>query len=374
MSSEARPGFDRTDAPYVWPPNLVRGTSPARIVYLDLNHWIALAKAAVGHRDGEQHLDALELLRAERSADRVVLPLSLPHCMEMSGIKDPRQRANVAGVMEELTAFVCIQPRSVIVRLELEAALDALGWNRDEPYAPIPLLGRGVLQALGLRGGVRIRASDGRDVTDRAKQDWPGGPEAFERWADNAERQLDRSALAGPSDDEAPELRRLGWDPTVARAGAQKRAEQEIEQAGRLAGEPRWRRGRLRDVTAARYLTLEAEPMVTESFSARGATVAQILSERDALRRFVDSMPSADAYVSYVTLAHRNPHTRWTGNDIFDIDALSVAIPYCDIVGLDSHAIHLAQAAGLPDRLGTSLVASLEELATALRGSGPRRN
>jgi hypothetical protein len=43
------------------------------IVYLDLNHWISLAKAATGHRDGSRFGEALDALR--QSLDRIVVPL-----------------------------------------------------------------------------------------------------------------------------------------------------------------------------------------------------------------------------------------------------------------------------------------------------------
>ena len=79
-------------------------------------------------------------------------------------------------------------------------------------------------------------------------------------------------------------------------------------------------------------------------------------------RRFTDSMTRGDVWISLVTAAHRNPRTRWTSNDMFDIDALSVAVPYCDIVVTENHARHLLYAAGVPDRLGTEVLAKLQDL------------
>src|SRR5512133_1670652 len=39
-----------------------------------------------------------------------------------------------------------------------------------------------------------------------------------------------------------------------------------------------------------------------------------------------------------ITAAHRNPQTKWTANDVVDIDALSVAVPSCDVVVTEPHA------------------------------------
>jgi hypothetical protein len=260
-TSVIRPGRDRSATSYLWPQSLLRPPVGVCAVYLDLNHWIALAKANTGHRDGQRHRAVLETIR--RADDRFLFPLSSVHYMEMAGIRDPRQRQDVATAMEEISGFTCLIANSVVMRCEIEAVV-AQRAGRPERLTPIPLLGRGVLRAFGKRGGLQIRSDQG-DVTNATRQSWPGGPAAFDAWREDAERQLDRAVLRGPTDAEAPALRASGWDPTVARRVATERAAQEREQAARLAAEPRWRRGRLRDVVAARYLAIEATPMLRES-------------------------------------------------------------------------------------------------------------
>ena len=66
----------RTDVGYVWPGALVR-PSGAELLYLDQNHWINLAQAAVGTPTGAPFHDALQALREARRSGRVVIPLSL---------------------------------------------------------------------------------------------------------------------------------------------------------------------------------------------------------------------------------------------------------------------------------------------------------
>jgi hypothetical protein len=51
---------------------------------------------------------------------------------------------------------------------------------------------------------------------------------------------------------------------------------------------------------------------------------------------------------------------------MFDVDALSVAVPYCDVVVTERHATHVLQAAGLPPRLGTRVLATLDDLIEVL--------
>jgi hypothetical protein len=166
---QARPGADRTDVEYVWPERLLRPSADVPIVYIDLNHWIGLAKAATGHRDGKRHLPALEALRA--AAQEIVIPLAAPLYMEMAGIRDPRQRFQIAAVMEELSAFRCLMTGPEVTTLELDAAVPRIAGTRER-FGPLPLIGTGALQAFGKVGGLRVRSADGDDVTERARREW----------------------------------------------------------------------------------------------------------------------------------------------------------------------------------------------------------
>jgi hypothetical protein len=286
--------------------------------------------------------------------------------MEMSRIADPRQRFDVAQTMEELSDFACLMDRDVVIRLELQEAFCRLVGERARIYDVLPLVGDGALQAFGMRGGLRIRDSDGNDVTDEARTRWQGGPEAFDAWRRNAERDANRAILAGPNDEEVPALREAGWNPAKAVEVTERRAHQETEQAARLAEDPRWRRGRLRDVVAARYLALEIQPALDVETSLRSLDFVGLFADPESARRFTDSMPSADVWITLLTARHRNPQTRWTANDIYDADALSVAAPYCDFVATERHAAHLLNAAGLPVRVGTTIVATLDELVAGI--------
>ncbi|MFJ3580977.1 hypothetical protein ACIPPS_01900 [Streptomyces sp. NPDC090127] len=352
--------------PYVWPRWLGRPEAGLRLVYLDLNHWISLAKAATGHKDGDRYREALKVVRAAATSGTTVFPLSSTHYMEMSNIKDPRQRADIAMVMEELSGFRTILSRTIIMRFELEEALQDYPQVRGPQMQRVPLLNFGVGPSLGIRGGLQIRSSDGTDVTATTRQKWPGGPSAFDAWKRDAELYAERAILRGPSDEEVPALKARGWDPTVARTTAEKRAEQERDQGRRLDADPRWRKGRLRDVVSARYLLIELRNALNESLGARGIQIEDAFPNRESARHFVAKMPSADVDVTLTTAAHRNRDKSWKVNDIFDIDALSIAAPYCDVVATERHASSVLNAAKIPGKAGTRIVPTLSDLVTIL--------
>ena len=136
-------------AAVVWPRLLELPSDNVNIVYFDLNHWISLAQASVGHSKGTSFVKTLEACHAARSAGTAVFVLSSNHYVEMLKIKDPRQRREIADVMEELTDFATFVSRVVVMEVELAAMLDrfAIGPNL---LPMIPLIGRGVRHSAGL--------------------------------------------------------------------------------------------------------------------------------------------------------------------------------------------------------------------------------
>jgi len=353
---------------YTWPSHYLRRPDYTyALVYLDLNHWIELARAAVGHSEGARHATALERLRRAKATGQVIFPLSSTHYMEMAGIKKVRQRYDVAAVMEEFSGFTTILSRAVIIRLEIEAVLDDMIGPREEPYQPLPLFGFGVGPSLGLVGGLRIRDEAGEDKTAEARANWPDGPEAFDRKMIEMNRYFEREILRGPAEDQIEQRRADGWDPSVPRRMAGERAAVEQAQVANLNTDPRWRRGRLRDVVAARHLLIDLNAPTSEALAARGVPDStEFLTDRDVARRVIDSMPSSDVFVTLVTAAHRNPQRRWTANDIFDIEAASTAVAYCDIVVCDSHVWHTIRAAKLEERAQVAVLDDLDDLAEQL--------
>lgn len=68
-------------------------------------------------------------------------------------------------------------------------------------------------------------------------------------------------------------------------------------------------------------------------------------------------MPTVEIAVSLKVKDHQNKSKAWTSNDIFDIDALSLAVPYCDIVVTDAHRCHVLRSTHLDQRMKTVVLA-----------------
>jgi hypothetical protein len=113
--------------------------------------------------------------------------------------------------------------------------------------------------------------------------------------------------------------------------------------------------------------------MLARALGIRALTLERVGSSPEAAMAFVRSMPSTDVSIEIKTAWHRNRNKRWTANDIYDIDALSLAAPYCDIVVTEKGCHHLLQAARVDQRMHTTILRGLDQLPNAIEQWTPRK-
>lgn len=347
----------------IWP-HLVRPAIP--ILYLDLNHFILLARARQSVErapTGYRELD--DALRSATSSGRVVVPLSAQHVWEMHGIADPRQRRDVAAVMEDISGFQYLLGRVDIGQLEIEAGIRHI-LGEEAPPVPWPLLRPTIGQTLGLVGGVKVLDEAGQDVSESVRAEM--GAAEFDAFIASARLAFERGLLAGPSDEDAAMLRRdYGYAPEVARASGESRLAFEEELAGKLAADERWRRGRLRDVVSAREFVHEWVDVLNSLIWQRVEAGQRSFDASDSeLLALIAAMPHSQVAISLKTRLHRNAAHRWSTNDIVDIDAMSVAFAYCDAVFTDKAMRHALKSSPELQAFPTALPDGPEVLAAWL--------
>jgi hypothetical protein len=194
-----RQGADRADVAYVWPATLRLPRRPPKLVYLDLNHWIAFAKALAGHPDGRSHREVLDGCLHAVEEGRAVFPMSDSIYVEASKIRGYRQRRDLREVIEKLSGYLVVTSRSVVSAHEVEAMLDRIIGPSPRPINTMDYLDWGVARAFGLVGGFRVRSRSGEDVTEEVRARYPDGPQAFDLVLAKAELELNRRVLDGPT-------------------------------------------------------------------------------------------------------------------------------------------------------------------------------
>ena len=355
---------------HTWPPTLRVPSSRPALVYLDLNHWIALAKVLSGHRDGKGDTSLLEsCLRAVEDGN-AIFPISLSIYVEILKIKDYQRRYDLRRAIELLGGFAVVASRFIVATHEIEALLDRLVGPNSTPIETMNYLDWGVFRAFGLDGSIRVESADGRDVTNQARQSFQHGPQVFDEVVSEMTIELNREVIDGPSPEADAELRRNGYDPARVLEQFEKEAANEIEFAHRLNDAPRWRRGRLRDAVSAREVIIHIYSILKRGFDARGVVSLESLLNSypsvTAARRAFDSMPSFDASVTLKTSLHKNAKHGWSANDVHDVHALASTLPYCDIVVTDRAMASHAIRTGLANRLNTVVLSRLADLSQHL--------
>lgn len=352
---------------YIWPTKLFVPNRPPKLVYLDLNHWVSLSKANAGHAGGNAFKDVLASCEEAASSGAAIFPIADSIYFEVSKIGTYRQRRDLREVIERLSGFLVVTSRSVVSAHEIETMLDVRIGPSKYPINEMNYIDWGVMRAFGMNGALVVRdRKTGADVTAEARAKHPDGAEAFDRIIWEGQLGLNRSVLDGPTPEEEPEMRATGWNPRAAFAVAERRAQQEIEQVARFDADPAWRRGRIRDVVAAREVIIEINEHLWKGLNDRGVELEAAFPDPDETPRVWNSMPSFDVAVTLKTEYHRDANHKWKPNDITDIDALGSTLPYCDIVVTDKAIASHANRTGLAERLGTVVLARLGDLAPLL--------
>lgn len=351
----------------IWPGDLLLPARPLKLVYLDMLGWINMAEVEAGNAAPAGYELLLEACRQARTKGRALFPLSSTTAIELYNIRGFERRKARVAVMEQLSGFNYLLERPQIQELEVEAALSEIPGVTITPQAPISLIGPSLLWSLGKRGGL-VTSAPHPDATAKLICEGLRIDPGDDGWA-SLERWAERELLTGPENEEDPELVSAGYSSHKWREMLEKRAEQEQELATALDADPKMRKGRLRDVINAREMCNELIEPISKKTMAMGTSIVAILDyDSEKLRDFSDRMPSTRVAVSLKTIYHKDSQHVWTSNDTNDIDALSIAVPYCDCVFTDKAVRDKMVSCRELDIFQTEMPRKPEDLAEFLDG------
>jgi hypothetical protein len=180
--------------------------------------------------------------------------------------------------------------------------------------------------------------------------------------------------LTGPGDEDVGILRlQYGYRPEATIEVEASRLEWESSYVDLLADHPA-SRVELRVRLQARELLHEHLAMYTALTSEYRINLSREVGynphrpnvSRRRLVSFGDTIPSLRIAVDLKVELFRNASKPWTMNAIHDIDALSMAVPYCHVVVPDREMTNLLSRSGAGPRHGTKIITTLSELPDAL--------
>ncbi len=335
-------------------------------MYLDQWVWIRLAKAANGEPKEASDLQVLAAVR-DAAAGGVAFPLSATHHVETSKIKNPRQRLDLARTMASISYCRTLRARQILLRHQMLRAMHVtMGRPTFRPEVP-EVLGTGVHWAfLGEPRHLVLRGPDG--VVD------PETIEGMPRSLRKANQLTELMVLAGPDDAEIGPLRdRFGYRPEAFIEVEANRLSWEASYVDVLADHPA-SRAELRVRLQARELLHEHLDLFQTLIREHGISLTRDLGSnpdrprvsRQRLAAFADAIPSLRIAVDLKVELFRNASKSWSENAIHDIDALSIAVPYCHVVVPDREMATLLARSHAAERHGTLILAGLAGVPAAL--------
>lgn len=333
-------------------------------VYLDQWVWIDLARAEAGKPRRPDDPKVLAALR-EAAAAGVAFPLSTVHYYETAKIKDPAQRHSLARVMASVSYFRTFRCGQQLIRHQmLNAMHETFGRPTFKPAAPEPLGLGAVFAFTGAEGLMTVRDSGTGAETTEAKL--PGVGALRRKYAQLGETLL----IAGPADDEVALLRQNGYRPETSEAMAASRLAWEELYVGMLRDGDPISASELRVRVMARELCHEHIDLFNELLAEYRVPLERALginpqrpgSGRPKMMEFSDRIPTMRLAADLKTALFRNAERVWSLNDLYDIDALSLAIPYCHAVVTDKDAADRARRTKGDQRHGTAVFSTFGPL------------
>ena len=323
-----------------------------------------MAKAFSGHTDGAKYRWVQDACVKAVGAGKAVFPISAYTYIEIGKITNLRQRRDLRAVIEQVCRYMVVTSLANVAHHEIDAVLNQTVRPNPTPIGQIYYLDWGVDRAFGKSGELRVKSAKGEDITEEVRSTHPLGPAAFDAIILDGYLKLNQKAIEGPTQEEEPKFRAFGWRPEASIQELERWADEELAQVRWFDDFPEWRRGRIRDVIIAREVLIKVGDIFDEGFAKRGPGAAERFFDvnRDDLSSIYGGMPSFDVSVTLKTSLHRNPSHRWTNNDIFDISAMALTVPYCDVVVTDNSMWSHLTRHKLPEKYSTAVIYDLAEL------------
>lgn len=330
----------------------------ATVIYLDQNHWIELIRRRRVHGQHEQParrivtlddpLTPLYMLVHGVGNKTCRLPLSGVHYKETSRRTEPASRFELGEFMHQMSRRISIRHSTDVIREEIAAAVTHV--FHGAPRESIDPWGIGWRDALPGLPGWNITVPPGMTTAQVNTQ---------------ADVMFERGVLTGDTGlPSVPSM--LQMYPENIRQHAEKYAEGQNEIREKWRSE-NWLTGeRSERLFAARSIADLLDPL-QDAMIAQGIPPDQFLElGKDGMTEFIALCPAWWTLTELERLKHQADQKPWEANDLDDLAALCVAIPYCDVVVTEKKWTALALRAQLDARYHTEILHRLDDLPVRL--------
>jgi hypothetical protein len=316
-----------------------------KVLCLDFNKWVHLARAHYDRSGGEAVKDALRAIRAARDAGKLVVPFGDVNALESQGASDPERRERIIRFLVELSNNLSLLGASTVRDLELARAVGTRLLGQQIDGIRPQLVGVGLPHMFDPH-------------TRRAEISMP----------DNV-RLLYEAFLRSPEGTVQGLLKSLSREHVQALRALDAKAMGVVQAT----------RDNDRGMAWPERRALELGNAVRGSSGLAGILAAldveeqtfwRWLEQHDNLEQFCRSIPSFEVKAALEFRCARDANKAVDDNDGRDMSFLAVAVPYSNIVVTERQWRGHVEATKLASTYGTRVIDDVRALPEILKAEG----
>jgi hypothetical protein len=311
-------------------------------VYLDQNKWIDLAKALYRPDAKIADRENAETLKRAVEAGRVRCPISETHIMEVYRVGDREQRLHLASVFAMFSAGWFIASRQARLSHELEAALTTLLPAENGGLQPhFDPFAQNMLWAFGEIPYLSSLMSISSERLDRISS-YAGSIDSLVSYVAFNDEGVRRDAIERMTVSNRELMDRISTRRALTR---------------RESADMRFR------VYSAQLL-IESLDKIVAALARIGKTFEDFQALADEKKASIlDMVPCWDVERCLAVQVEKQWTRELEGNDVYDIGALTAAIPYCDVVVTEKLWVQLCKVSGVATRYNATVLSSVHDIA-----------
>jgi hypothetical protein len=340
-------------------PPAVHGHKRPTIVYLDQNAWVNLLR--ISHLTPGSG-STYEEFKIAQAAGRAIFPLSATHYLETWHRSDWESRYNLAAIMHDLSNFYTLAPIQRIQEVEVaRSVLTRLECGKLKPIPRYAALGYGVDHAFASEYGRFVYFEEVNERGEGSKPTIPSDEQRLDQVRTRSDWHYQWLSLAGFPD--SMDIQGLDRTPQHRRGSNYAKQQQILSN---------WINKKENRNMLRRFLLVEEfEDLakdINKTCRLHSLDPSPLIQTREMIMNFIESVPTRHVFSELRIARHRNNQQPWVQHDFADLLALSVAIPYCDIVVTEKQWCHVARQAHLDRKYGTVMASNLKQATHALSG------
>ena len=314
-------------------------------VYLDQNKWIDLAKALYRADAKPEEKENAKRLSLAVEAGSLRFPVSETHLLEAYRIGDRERRLRLASIFAAFSGGWFIASRQARLSHELEAALRSLlSSSTQDDRPPFDPFAQDLLWAFGESRYLAALTSI---------------PEV---------RLTEISAAVGPLN---ALLSYVGLnDEQIRRAAVEHLTTSTLGLVERIRSRRALTKSEAADIRFRAYsaqLFLEVQDKLDTSLRRLGLSFGDLRAiPGEQIASLIDLVPCWNIERFLAVQIEQQWDREMEGNDVYDIAALTAAIPYCDVVVTERMWVRLCNTSGLAEQYNTRVISSVMEIQSLL--------